>query len=66
MHRSKIAQLLDHLVGAQKQRRRHLHPDGLGHLEINDQFKLSWVLNRQLSGISAFNNAVNLIGSVTV
>jgi hypothetical protein len=38
-----IAYLLDHIIGACKQRRRHFEPKRLGCCEIDNEFKLGWL-----------------------
>jgi hypothetical protein len=40
-NRSKVAPLLDHLVGAGEQRRRHLNAERLSRLQVDDEFELA-------------------------
>ena len=40
------ARLFDHLVGASKQGWRHGDTERLRGLQVNDQFKFNWLLNR--------------------
>ena len=47
----------DHLVGAGEQRRRHGEAEHPGSLEIDDQLDLGGLLNRQITGLFAFENA---------
>ena len=44
-----IAQLLDHLIGAGKQRRGHNETDGLRRPEVDDKFEFGWLLDRQIA-----------------
>jgi hypothetical protein len=43
------AQLLNNLVGARKQRRRHYEANRFGGFEIDDLLKPSWLLHRYLA-----------------
>src|SRR5271157_6028157 len=45
MHCNKIASLFDHLVGARKQRRRHVEAEHLGCDQVDDQVELSRLLD---------------------
>src|SRR5215467_4431330 len=53
----RLAHSLDHLLGAGKQRRRHSDAERPGSLEIDDQLDLGGLLNRQITGLFAFENA---------
>ena len=46
MHRSKQRLLVDQLVGAAKQRQWNGEAERPGSFEIDDQFKLGWLLDR--------------------
>jgi len=48
MHRSKIASLLDHLVGADQQRCGKLNTERPGALEVDDELKFDGLLDRQV------------------
>jgi hypothetical protein len=45
-----------HLVGAGDQRRRHSQSEGFRCLEVDHQFKLCRLYNRQLSGFGPFED----------
>src|SRR4051794_27252457 len=47
---------LDHLVGECKHLCRQIDTERLGSLEINDQFELGRLYNRQIGGLLAFEN----------
>src|SRR6476620_6496062 len=51
------ASLFDHLVGECEHLRRQIDTERLGSLEINDQFELGRLYNRQIGGLLAFENA---------
>jgi hypothetical protein len=56
--------LFDHLVGTGEQRRWHSNAKRLGSLHIDDQFEKSGLLNRQICRASAFQNFVDVYGSL--
>ena len=58
--------LLDHLVGAAEQRQRHVEAERLGGPEIEDQLDLRGLLDRQVSGLLAFENAAGVDAALTV
>src|SRR5262245_3233316 len=56
--------LLNHLVGAGEQRRWHSNAKPLGGVHIDDQLETSWLLDRQIGGLGAFEDFVDVHGSL--
>src|SRR3974390_3302920 len=52
-----LAHLFDHIVGTGEQRGREREAEPPGGLEVDDQFDLCGLLNRQVGGSLAFENA---------
>src|SRR6516165_6985653 len=59
---SKIASLLDHLIGAGEERRRDRQSQRLGSPKIDDQLELSWLFDRKVAHLGASENSVNVVG----
>jgi hypothetical protein len=47
------ASLFDHLIGAGKQHRRHLQAERLGGLQVEDEFELGRLLDREVGRFGA-------------
>src|SRR6266850_6029685 len=58
--RRRIALLLDHLVGTDKQRRRYREPERLGGFEVEDKLEFCWLLYWQISRFGAFENLIDI------
>src|SRR5262245_53112628 len=54
----------DHLVGAREQRWRHSNAKRIGGFHIDDQLETSWLLDRQIGGLGAFEDFVDVHGSL--
>src|SRR5262249_34853224 len=54
------AELLDHLIGARKHRRRHGEAERFGGLEVDDQFVFGRRLHRQIAGFLPFEDAIDV------
>src|SRR5215469_6895677 len=62
-HRASAA-LFDYLVGAGEECRRHSNAKRLGGFHIDDQLETSWLLDRQIGGLGAFEDFVDVHGSL--
>src|SRR5215471_18258696 len=58
------ALLFDHLVGAGEERRWHSNAKRLGGFHIDDQLETSRLLHRQIGGLDAFEDFVDVDGSL--
>src|SRR5262249_42075320 len=61
-----VARLLDHLVGAPEQRRRHVEAKRLRSLEIKYEFDLGRRLDGQVGGFLTLENPINVRGCAPV
>src|ERR1700686_2600634 len=57
---------LDHLVGGRQQRFRDGEAEGLGGLEVDDQFELGGLLHRQIGSFLAFENTAGIDANLVV
>src|SRR6476619_77495 len=51
---------LDHLVGEREQLIRHFEPKRFGGFEVDDEFELVYLFNRQVSGVDALKNSTSV------
>ena len=61
-HCSKTASLLDHLVGTQQNRAWQVDPDRLCSFEVEDQLVFGRLLDRQVCGLGAACDLVDVVG----
>src|SRR5262245_12017718 len=61
---SSSAALFDYLVGAGEERRWHSNAKRIGGFHIDDQLETSWLLDRQIGGLRAFEDFVDVHGSL--
>ena len=62
-HRASAA-LFDYLVGAGEERRWHSNAKRIGGFHIDDQLETSWLLDRQIGRLGAFEDFVDVHGSL--
>src|SRR5262249_61505907 len=54
--------LMDHLVGSLYEGLRNRKAENLGGLEVDDQFKLGWLLDGKIGGLRALQGPVDIDG----
>ena len=55
---------LDHLVGASEQRRRHGEAESFRSLQVDHQFELRRLLDRQVRGLSPFEDLAGVVNEI--
>src|SRR5438874_1106550 len=66
MRRSKLTSLFDQLVGADKQCRWHVDTERLGRLQVDHQFELGRLFDRQVRRLRTLENLVNEARGATI
>src|SRR6516164_3741687 len=51
----------DHIVGAQQERCRQINTDCFGSLEVDNQFELRWLLNRQVGRLCSLGDTIHKV-----
>ncbi len=64
MRRSKTRCLFDHLIGAQQEVLGQLEAEHLRGGEIEDQVKLGRLLDRQVAGLCAVQDLIDIVGVI--
>jgi hypothetical protein len=54
------ASLFDHFVGEREQLVRYVEAERLSGFEVNNQLELAWLLHREIGGLGAFENSVDI------
>jgi hypothetical protein len=55
-------QSVDHLVGQDQSRRRHGEAERFGCLQVDHEFEFGWLLDREIGGLSAFEDFIDVVG----
>jgi len=58
--------LLDHLAGAREQHWRHVEAERFGRLQVENELELGRLLDRQIGGLLAAQDAIDVRGSLSV
>src|SRR3974390_2680945 len=62
--RSRLRQLINNLISARNERRRHSEADRLSGLEVDHQLKFSRALHRQVGWLLALEDAIDVASSL--
>ena len=60
----KLTPLVNHLIRSAQQRVRNRQAEGLRRLEVDDQFELRWLLDRQIGWLGALQDLVTNTATV--
>jgi hypothetical protein len=54
-----VLTLFDHLIRPRQERGRNGETEGLGAFEVDDEFELAWLLDREIGGLGALEDLVD-------
>ena len=61
----RLAYSFDHLVGELLELQRNLEAERLGGLEVDDQFELGGLLDREVDGLGSLENFIYVLGGAS-